>query len=135
MAGYVGNVEELVRNNSFFRQVLYTTKNCQLVVMALKPKEEIGEEVHDVDQFFRFESGYGKAVLDGEENELKPGDVVIVPAGTKHNIINVSENEELKMYTVYCPPHHRDKVIHKTKAEAEADDEHFEGITSEDRKT
>jgi mannose-6-phosphate isomerase-like protein (cupin superfamily) len=131
MKGYKGNIEKIVLENSLFRQVIYTAKNSQLVVMSLKPKEEIGEEIHDVDQFFRFESGKGKAIIDGNVYDLSDGDVVIVPAGAKHNIINLSDTDSLKLYTLYCPPHHRDGVVHKTKAEGEADSEHFDGKTSE----
>lgn len=131
MRGYKGNIEELARANRFFRNVLYTAKFSQLVVMSLKPGEEIGEEVHDVDQFFRFEAGNGKAIIDGAQQEVRDGDVVIVPAGAKHNIINTSTNEPLKLYTLYCPPHHRDGVLHETKVQAVADSEHFDGKTTE----
>jgi mannose-6-phosphate isomerase-like protein (cupin superfamily) len=131
MHGYEGDIEKLTLENNNFRKVLYTTKFSQLVLMSLKSQEEIGEEIHDVDQFFRFEKGRGKAVLDGVSQEVKDGDTVIVPAGTKHNIINSSSTESLKLYTLYSPPHHRDGVVHATKQEAEADQEHFDGKTSE----
>lgn len=132
MHGYIENIEQLTLENSKFRQVLYTAKFSQLVLMCLKPNEEIGDEVHDVDQFFRFEKGTGKAVLDGVEHNITDGSVVIVPAGTRHNIINLSATEDLKLYTLYCPPHHRDQVVHATKEQALADEEeHFAGETTE----
>jgi mannose-6-phosphate isomerase-like protein (cupin superfamily) len=109
--------------------VLYTAKNCQLVLMALKPQEDIGEEVHQLDQFFRVESGSGEAVLAGVRTAISDGFAVLVPAGTRHNIINTGA-EPLKLYTLYAPPNHRDGVIHHTRAEAEADSEHFDGKTS-----
>lgn len=131
MKGYVSNIEKITRANENFRKVLYTAKFSQLVAMSLKPKEEIGEEIHDVDQFFRLESGEGLAVLAGSEHKIGGGDAVIVPAGLKHNIINTSPSETLTLYTLYCPPHHRDQVVHATKEEALADDEHFAGQTTE----
>lgn len=120
MNGYVANIEELSLKNENFRAVLYTDKKCQLVVMSLRGKEEIGEEVHDVDQFIRVEAGDGTAILNGTDHELHDGSVVIVPAGTKHNVVNTGEGA-MKLYTLYMPPHHRDGVVHATKAEAEAD--------------
>jgi mannose-6-phosphate isomerase-like protein (cupin superfamily) len=121
LKGYVGNIEEKTLNNTYFRQVLYTGKHAQLVVMSLKPGEDIGMEVHDtVDQFFRFEKGEGKVIIDGEESAVSDGSAVIVPAGSNHNIINTSQTEELKLYTVYSPPNHPDGTIHKTKEEAMA---------------
>lgn len=131
MNGYTGHIEQETLENNNFRKVLYTAKHAQLVLMSLKPGEEIDTEVHTVDQFFRFESGEGKVVLDGTERTIKDGDVVIVPAGMTHNIINTSTTESLKLYSLYCPPHHKDGTIHATKVEAEQDDEHFDGITSE----
>ncbi len=132
MKGYNANIEKLTLQNTKFREVLYTTQKSQLVLMSLKPKEEIGEEVHTVDQFLRCESGSGKAILDGVSEDLSDGMVVVVPAGSKHNVINVSESEDLKLYTLYCPPHHRDGTVHNTKTEAEADTEdHFDGKTTE----
>jgi mannose-6-phosphate isomerase-like protein (cupin superfamily) len=131
MQGYVANIEQLANENDKFRQVLYTAKFCQLVLMSLKPNEEIGMEVHDVDQFFRIERGEGKVIIDGHEHSVRDGDVVIVPTGAQHNVINTSSETELKLYTVYSPPHHRDGVVHTTKAEAEADSEHFVGQTTE----
>jgi len=131
MKGYVTNMEELALKNENFREVLYTGKNSQLVLMSLLPNEEIGEEVHeDVDQFFRVEKGNGVAILTGVSNDIKDGSTVLIPAGVKHNIINTGA-EAMKLYTLYMPPHHRDGVIHKTKAEAEADTEHFDGKTTE----
>ncbi|MFA5946850.1 MAG: cupin domain-containing protein [Patescibacteria group bacterium] len=130
MQGYVANIERLSLENDNFRKVLYTDKNSQLVLMSLLPAEEIGEEVHDVDQFLRVEKGAGKAVLDGVAHDITDGSVIIVPAGARHNIIN-SGSDAMKLYTLYMPPHHRDGVIHKTKAEAEADTEHFDGKTTE----
>lgn len=119
MAGYIGKIEQLTLNNTYFRQVLFTGPNSQLVVMCLKPSEEIGLEVHPkVDQFFRFERGQGKVVMNGEEHLVTDGDAAVVPAGTEHNIINTSTTDELKLYTIYTPPNHPDGTIHKTKAEA-----------------
>lgn len=121
MKGYRANIEMLSADDDNFRRVLYTAPHSQLVLMCLKPNEEIGEEVHTVDQFFRFETGKGKTILDGAEHFIGSGDVVIVPAGVSHNVINTSETEPLKLYTIYSPPNHRDGVVHATKAEAEAD--------------
>ena len=120
------NIEELSIDNDYFRKVLYTDDRLQLVVMSLKPREEIGEEVHQLDQFIRIEKGEGTAILDGEENELSDGSVVIVPHGTKHNIINTSSVLPLKLYTLYAPPNHKPGTVHKTKKDAEADTkDHF----------
>jgi mannose-6-phosphate isomerase-like protein (cupin superfamily) len=130
MKGYVKNIEEIAVKNEDFRQVLYTAKNCQLVIMALKPKEEIGMEVHKLDQFFRVEEGTGEAVLDGVQTKISAGFAVLVPAGTNHNIINTGSTP-LKLYTLYSPPNHRDGVVHHTRAEAEKDNEHFDGKTTE----
>lgn len=131
MKGYVANIETLTRENADFRKVLYTTKFSQLVVMSLKPGEEIGMEVHDVDQFLRFEHGQGKAILNGVDHHIDNDTVVVVPAGVEHNVINTSENDTLKLYTLYTPPHHKDGTIHVTKTDAEADKEHFDGVTTE----
>ncbi len=130
MKGFVQNIESIAVENEDFRRVLYTAKNCQLVVMALKPREEIGAEVHQLDQFFRVEEGTGEAVLDGIRTSLEPGFAVLVPAGTNHNIIN-SGSVPLKLYTLYAPPNHRDGIVHPTRDDAEADDEHFDGKTTE----
>lgn len=130
MKGYVQDIEGIATRNENFRKVLYTAQHCQLVVMALKPKEEIGAEVHKLDQFFRVEQGTGEAVLDGVTTAIRAGYAVLVPAGTRHNIIN-SGVEPMKLYTIYSPPNHRDGVVHVTRAEADADKEHFDGKTSE----
>ena len=132
MKGYVTSIEKETRKNSNFRKVLYTGKNSQLVLMNLKPKEEIGMEVHhNVDQFFRFEKGEGKVIIDGVTHKVKDGDAVIVPAGAQHNVVNTSKKLELKLYTIYSPPEHQDKVVRKTKAEAMAKPEEFDGKTTE----
>lgn len=124
MIGYLANIEEEVSSNENFRKVLYTGKHAQLVAMSLLPNEDIGMEVHDtVDQFFRFESGVGKAILNGEEAFFKADDVLIVPAGTNHNIINTSSTDKLKVYTIYSPANHPEGTIHATKAEAMAAEE------------
>ena len=129
---YVTNIEKDTLENEKFRKVLYTAKNSQLVVMSLKPKEDIGVETHQLDQFIRVEKGSGKAILNGIEHEISDGSAVVVPAGTEHNIINTSETEEMKLYTVYSPPNHQDGIIHATKADAMADEgEHFDGETTE----
>ncbi|MDO8572063.1 MAG: cupin domain-containing protein [bacterium] len=131
MRGYVTNIEKLSLENDNFRKVLYTDKNSQLVLMSLLVGEEIGEEVHDVDQFLRVEKGIGTAILNGNSYDLADGSVIIVPAGTKHNIINAG-SDSMKLYTLYMPPHHKDGIIHKTKAEGEADiTDEFDGETTE----
>ncbi len=121
MTGYVENIEEKTLQNDYFREVLYTDPKSQLVVMSLLPNEDIGMEVHDVDQFLRIEKGEGKVILNGEEHLITDGFAIIVPAGTEHNIVNTSATEKLKLYTIYSPAHHKDKTIHKTKAEALTD--------------
>jgi mannose-6-phosphate isomerase-like protein (cupin superfamily) len=130
MKGFVRDIEALAVGNADFRRVLYTAEHCQLVLMALKPGEEIGAEVHTLDQFFRVEEGTGEAVLDGVRTPIRAGFAVVVPAGANHNIINTGRGP-LKLYTLYAPPNHRDGVVHRTRAEAEADDEHFDGNTTE----
>lgn len=121
MTGYVGNIEELTERNENFRQVVFTASHSQLVVMSLKPGEDIGEEVHpDVDQFFRIEEGEGKVIIDGQESTIYEGFAVVVPAGARHNVINTSSDKPLKLYTIYSPPNHPDGTIHYTKADAEA---------------
>ena len=131
MKGYVTNIEKLSLENENFREVLYTDKNSQLVLMSLIAGEDIGEEVHEVDQFLRVEKGTGSAILNDISYDLVDGSVIIVPAGTKHNIINTS-SDSMKLYTLYMPPHHKDGILHKTKAEAEADTtDEFDGITTE----
>mgnify|MGYP006319761343 FL=1 len=130
--GFKGNIETLTKENTNFRQVVYTAKDCQLVLMSLLPGEEIGAEVHpDINQFFRFESGEGKVLVNVTEYTVKDGDAVIVPMGARHNVINTSETESLKIYTIYAPPHHQDGMVRATKAEAEASDPHFDGVTTE----
>lgn len=130
MKGFVQDIEAIAIKNADFRRVLYTARHCQLVVMALQPREEIGAEVHQLDQFFRVEEGTGEAVLDGVRTAIQPGFAVVVPAGTNHNIVNTGSGP-LKLYTVYAPPNHRDGVVHRTRAAAEADLEHFDGQTTE----
>jgi mannose-6-phosphate isomerase-like protein (cupin superfamily) len=125
LAGYKGNIEKSTLDNSYFRQVLFTGMHSQLVLMNLKPNEEIGMETHsNVDQFFRFEAGEGKVIIDGEEHSVTDGDAVIVPAGSEHNVINTSIDKDLKLYTIYSPPNHPDGTIHKTKEEAMQAEEH-----------
>ncbi len=120
MNGYVANIEKLTLENSNFRKVLHTGKHMQLVLMSLKPKEDIGEEVHDnVDQFFRVEKGQGKIVMNNVETPIEDGSAIVVPAGTKHNLINTSDTEDLKLYTIYSPANHPEGTIHVTKLEAE----------------
>jgi len=132
MKGFVSNIEKETLANENFRKVLYTANHSQLVLMSLEPKEEIGMEIHpDNDQFFRFEKGQGKCLIDGNEYDLSDGVAVVVPAGAEHNIINTSDNEKLKLYTIYSPAHHKDGVIRATKKEAEADSPEFDGKTTE----
>lgn len=128
--GFVQNIETLATQNDKFRQVLYTAKHCQLVLMALSPKEDIGAEVHQLDQFFRVEEGSGEVVLNNVRTPIGAGFVVLVPAGARHNIINTG-TVPMKLYTLYSPPNHRDGVVHATRAEAMADNEHFDGKTTE----
>jgi mannose-6-phosphate isomerase-like protein (cupin superfamily) len=130
MNGFVQNIESIAVKNEYFRQVLYTAKNCQLVVMSLNPREEIGMEVYKLDQFFRVEDGTGEAVLDGIHRIISAGFAVLVPAGTNHNIINTGTTP-MKLYTIYSPPNHRDGVVHHARADAEMDDEYFDGKTTE----
>lgn len=130
MKGYVINIEKATEENNNFRKVLYTAKNSQLVLMSLKPGEEIGEEVHTLDQFIRVEEGEGKAILDGVEHRIEDGSAIVIPAGTRHDVINDSDGE-MKLYTVYSPPEHRDGVIHPNKTDAVANEEHFDGKTTE----
>lgn len=131
MKGYVTNIEKLSLENNNFRKVLYTDKNSQLVLMSLLAGEDIGQEVHDVDQFLRVEKGTGTAILNDISYDLADGSAIVVPAGTKHNVINTG-NGEMKLYTLYMPPHHRDGVVHKTKSEGEADTtDEFDGKTTE----
>jgi len=130
--GFCENIEKATLENENFRKVLYTGKHSQLVLMSLAPNEEIGMEVHqDNDQFFRFEKGLGKVIIDGNEYEVKDGSAVVVPAGAQHNVINVSATERLNMYTIYSPAHHKDGIVRPTKAEAEANEAEFDGDTTE----
>lgn len=126
MTGYVGHIEQQTLKNNYFRKVIYTGTYAQLVLMCLKPGEEIGNEVHDtVDQFFRIEEGEALFVFKGKEkHKVKDADAIIVPAGTFHNVINTSKTKKLKLYTIYSPPNHPDKTVHKTKKEAEKAEEH-----------
>lgn len=130
--GFVDNIEKIAEENENFRKVLYTARYSQLVVMSIPPMGDIGEEVHGLDQFLRIEKGIGKAVLNDVEYPLEDGSAVVVPAGTKHNLINTSRDMPMKLYTVYSPPNHRDGVIHRTKEEAEKNEEHFDGKTTEE---
>lgn len=132
MKGFNTNIEKETLGNKNYRKVLYSGKHSQLVLMGLRPKEEIGMEVHpENDQFFRIEKGQGKCVIDGNEYELNDGVAIVVPSGANHNIINTSETEDLKLYTIYSPAHHKDGIIRATKAEAEANEAEFDGITTE----
>ncbi len=132
MKGFSSNIEKDTVENNNFRKVLYTGKNSQLVLMSLKPKEEIGIETHpENDQFFRFEKGEGKCLIDGNEYQVSDGVAIVVPAGAEHNVVNTSETEDLKLYTIYSPAHHKDKIVRRTKEEAEENEEDFDGITSE----
>lgn len=125
--GFITDLEKVTLDNEDFRKVLFTAKHGQIVLMSLLPGEEIGLEVHDVDQFFRFEFGAGRVIIDGVEDAVGDGFGVMVPAGSQHNVINTSAENKLKLYTIYMPPHHRDGVVHKTKAEGEADTtDHYE---------
>ena len=135
MKGCVVNLEKDTVKNTDFRRVLYTGKYSQLVLMNLKPMEEIGEETHeDVDQFFRFEKGQGKVTIDDVEHLVRDGDGVIVPAGARHNVVNVSKSMDLKLYTIYSPPEHQDGTIRHTKRDAKTREEHFDGNTTEKRR-
>lgn len=132
MKGYSINIEKATLENENFRKVLYTSKHSQLVLMSLRPNEEIGMEVHaDNDQFFRFESGQGKVIIDGNEYQVSDGSAIVVPAGAQHNVVNVSGNEGLKLYTIYSPAHHKDGIVRATKEEAEANEIEFDGKTTE----
>lgn len=132
MKGFNANIEKLTLENENFRQVLYTGKHSQLVLMSLKSKEEIGMEVHpNNDQFFRFEKGTGKVIIDGNEYAVSDGSAIVVPAGAQHNVINISETEDLKLYTIYSPAHHKDGIIRTTKKEAESNGAEFDGQITE----
>lgn len=132
MKGFKGGIEKMTLENSDFRRVLYSGKHSQLVLMSLKPNEEIGMEIHnDNDQFFRFEAGNGKVVIDGNEYDVVDGDAVVVPAGAEHNVINTSSESELKLYTIYSPAHHKDGIVRATRDEAMANEADFDGVTTE----
>lgn len=132
MKGYKINIEKATDENDNFRKVLYTSPHSQLVLMSLKPKEEIGKEVHPGnDQFFRVGSGQGKCIIDEYEYGLKAGDAIVIPAGAEHNVINTSKTVSLKLYTIYSPPHHKDGIVRATKYAAQLDAEEFDGVTSE----
>lgn len=132
MKGYTSTIEYDTLENTNFRKVVYTAQHSQLVLMSLKPLEEIGLETHsENDQFFRFEAGEGKVVINGVEHTVTDGSAVIIPAGAAHNVINTSQEQDLKMYTIYSPAHHKDGVVHATKHDAEQDDEEFDGVTTE----
>lgn len=128
MKGYLTNIEQATLENTDYRRVLYTAKHSQLVLMALKPGEEIGEEVHHLDQFIRFEAGTATVILDGIEHAVKADDAVVIPEGTRHNVINTG-TEDLKLYTLYSPPEHKDGTVQPTKADER--EEHFDGVTTE----
>jgi mannose-6-phosphate isomerase-like protein (cupin superfamily) len=130
MKGYVGNIEQETIENENFRKVLYTAKQSQLVIMSLAPGEDIGEEMHDVDQFIRCEAGSGTAILDGITHDVHDGTAIVIPAGARHNVINGS-GSVMKLYTIYTPPEHRDGTVHPQKADALTNEEHFDGVTTE----
>jgi mannose-6-phosphate isomerase-like protein (cupin superfamily) len=132
MKGFNTDIEKDTLENKDFRRVLYTGRHSQLVLMSLRPKEEIGVETHqDNDQFFRFEKGEGKCIIDGNEYAIRDGSAIVVPAGAEHNVINTSATGDLKLYTIYSPAHHKDGVVRSTKAEAEADAPEFNGVATE----
>ncbi|HAS84607.1 MAG TPA: cupin domain-containing protein [Candidatus Yonathbacteria bacterium] len=128
MKGYISNIEKATLENTDYRRVLYTAKNSQLVLMSIAPGDEIGEETHHLDQFLRFESGEGKVILDGVEHDVSNGFAVVIPQGTKHNVINTGSTH-LKLYSVYSPAEHKDGTVHKTKSDER--EEHFDGVTTE----
>ncbi len=130
MKGYIGDIEKETKENDNFRKVIYTAKSIQLVVMSIQPGDEIGEEVHDLDQFIRIEEGKGRAVLNDIEHEVEDDYAVIIPAGMKHNVLNTGD-KPLKLYSIYSPPEHRDGVVHETREKAMEDEEHFDGKTTE----
>ena len=131
MKSFITNIETATVENRQYRKELFTAKNSQLVLMNLRPGEEIGMEVHELDQFIRFESGQGRVVLDGKEHDVHDGIAVVIPAGTKHNVVNTSKGDDLRLYSIYSPPEHKVGTVHKTKQEADADaDHHFDGRTS-----
>lgn len=129
MRGYIGNIEQETRENTSYRKVLYTAQHSQLVLMSIAPGEDIGEEVHTLDQFLRFEAGEGTVIIDGVEHPVQDGFAVIVPAGARHNVLNTSSEAALKLYSIYAPPEHKDQTLHLTKQDAV--EEHFDGVTTE----
>lgn len=129
MKGYIANIEKETLENENYRKVLYTGRNSQLVLMNIRPGEEIGEEVHELDQFIRFEEGEGKVILDEKEHDIRDDWAVVIPAGTRHNVINTSDSASLKLYSIYSPPEHKEGTIHPTKADEK--EEHFDGVTTE----
>jgi mannose-6-phosphate isomerase-like protein (cupin superfamily) len=132
MKGFSVNIEQETIDNTDYRRVLYTAERAQLVLMSIAPGDEIGAEVHnDNNQFLRFEAGNGKVIVDNQEYEVTDGSAVIVPAGARHNVVNMSDSEALKLYTIYSPPHHKDGIVQPTHETADASDEHFDGVTSE----
>lgn len=132
MKGFKAAIEVRALENTNFRQVLYTSEFSQLVLMSIPPGGEIGAETHPAnDQFFRVEGGQGKCFIDGNEYDLRDGDAVIVPRGSRHNVTNISTDTALKLYTIYSPPHHKDGIVRKTKTDAEANEEEFDGHTTE----
>jgi len=128
MKGYISNIEKATLENTDYRRVLYTAKNSQLVLMSIAPGDEIGEETHHLDQFLRFEEGEGKIILDGVEHDVSDGFALIIPQGTKHNVINTGSTN-LKLYSIYSPAEHKDGTVHKTKSDER--EEHFDGVTTE----
>ena len=132
MKGYNTNIEKDTLSNNNFRKILYTSKHIQLVLMSLRPGEEIGEEIHtENDQSFRIEGGHGTCIIDGNEYEIKDGDAIVIPSGAKHNVLNIDNQTDLKMYTLYAPPHHKDGIVRATKKEAEDNEAEFDGKTTE----
>jgi len=129
MKGYIVNIEKVTLENADYRRVLYTAKNSQLVLMSIHPGEEIGEETHHLDQFLRIEQGVAKVILDGVETTVFDAWAIVIPAGTRHNVINTSSDVDLKLYSIYSPPEHKDGTVHLTKADAQ--EEHFDGKTTE----
>ncbi len=130
MQGFIGNIEQLTLENTNFRKVLYTAHNSQLVLMSIAVNDDIGEEIHQLDQFIRIESGRGKVILDGIEHEIEDDTAIVIPAGTKHNVINTGVSD-LKLYTIYSPPEHKDGEIHQTKSDSLVNEKHFDGNTTE----
>lgn len=132
LKGFKTNIEKDSLDNNNFRKILYSSKHIQLVLMNLRPGEAIGEEIHtENDQFFRIEGGHGKCIIDGNEYEINDGDAIVIPVGSKHNIINIDKQTDLKMYTLYAPPHHKDGIVRSTKKEAEENEAEFDGKTTE----